>query len=381
LLADDSSNTLGDRVRLANLAALGNLNALGVALFAALRFANGTCAALRNHFANFVVTNLGTTLRNHFAGGVVTSLATLLANHTAGPVVTGLATLFANHTASRVVHNLAAVFANGAANFVVANLGAALRNHFANGVIANLGATLGNHSARGAGNHFALAFRNSVTDRVWALTSAAFTTVTSLANFLLLTSRNPDLLADGLWATLDALGAALAWAVNLLASRSIVRPSTWLTNCTTHHTTRNCFLTSFPMSTTNRNGLGVLLRNTHTVFRGANFGFAYSVVNRVVDRTRLGFVDGLHHCVVDGAATSFADGHIDRVVDRARLGLVHRLTNGVVDRSLMSFVHRLFDCVVDHSRVCLVHRLFDCVVDGSAVSFVNRLVYGVIDRS
>ena len=48
LLADDSRNALGDGVRFADLTALGDLDGLGVALFAALGFANRTGTALRN---------------------------------------------------------------------------------------------------------------------------------------------------------------------------------------------------------------------------------------------------------------------------------------------------------------------------------------------
>ncbi len=141
LLADNSRNALGDGVRFANLTALGDLDGLGVALFAALGFANRTWYGTRNHLAHAVGANLGAALRNHLASGVVASLgARLAAVASANRVVAGLGAALRNHLASGVVANFGPLLAVvTAANLVVASLGAALRNHLADGVVANLG--------------------------------------------------------------------------------------------------------------------------------------------------------------------------------------------------------------------------------------------------
>ncbi len=111
LLADDAWHALGDRVRFADLAALSDLDALGVALFAARGFADGLGAALGNHLANLVGANFRSALGNHLAGGVVASLGARLASVAgADRVVAGLGAALGNHFARRVVANLGAGF-------------------------------------------------------------------------------------------------------------------------------------------------------------------------------------------------------------------------------------------------------------------------------
>ena len=381
LLADRTRNALGDRVRFANLAALGDLDGPGEALGAALVDANGLGAALGNHLANLVVASLGAALGNHLASGVLADLRTRLADIAANGVVTGLGTALGNHLASGVLADLRTRFADVAANGVVTGLRSALGNHLASGVIASLGAALRNHLADRIVASLGTALGNLSANRVRDFTCATLFVVACAGDFLLLTGGNPDFLADRLGATLNAFGAARAGAIHASASRLVVSPSTGLTNRASHHRTRNGFRGCFPCSTIDRDGPGELLWNHNGVVLGANFLLLHGVVDRVVDRASLRFANRNHHGVVDGLAVSLVHRLVDGVVDRASLGLVHGLFDRVVDDLFVRLVNRLVDGVVDRTSLGLVHGLFDRVVDDPFVRLVNRLVDGVVDRT
>jgi len=197
----------------------------------------------------------------------------------------------------------------------------------------------------------------------------------------LLASWDPDFLADRLGATLNAFHSAFAWAVHGPASCCIEVRSTGLTHGATNHRSRNGFRHSFPVSTFDRDGLGVRLRNADAVVFRANLLFLHGVVNRVVDVSRTSFVRWHHHGVVGHFLTSFVHWLVDRVVDRLRTSFVHRFLDCVVDHPLVLFVNRLVNGVVDRFRASFVHRFLDCVVDHLFTSFVHRLVDCVVDRA
>ena len=381
MLANNSWYTLGDGVRLAYLAALGNLDSLCVALTTVLGAAHSLGAALLDHLAYAVGANFGLALRNHLASGVVHSSCSWLASHsTANGVSQSLCTWLASHLASRVVDNFASLLAVVATAYaVVDSLGSALRNHLADGVVANLAAALAYHSASGVVHNLRAALRNLLANGVRNLTCTALAAVLCASHFFLLTSRNPDLLADGLWWALNANSLASTWAVCTLAVACVVAPSTWLANCLLHHATRNCLSLCSPVTTFDCDHSCGRFRDDNAVTLSANFLLLNGVVNRVVHCALLGLTNWLHDTVVDRTATSFVHRLVDCVVDRLGTVLVLRRANGVVDCLRVCLVNRLLHGVVDRLGACLVLRLTNGVVDRSRVSLVDRLIDGVVD--
>lgn len=267
LLAHHSWNTTGHSVRLANLAALFDLNGFGVALTSTLGFANRTCAAFRDHFANTVSAGFGFALRDHFASCVVTDFASVLTNH----------------SAHFVAHFFGSTLWDHSANSVVASFSSALRYHFANTVSTSLGSTL----------------RHNTTDGVWNLPSSAFASVSCAADFFLFAGWYPDLFADGLRRTLHALCATFTRRVDTLAGARVVSPSPRLAYGLFHDRAGDRLSFCLPMSALNSHRTGILFRNANTVRFSSHFLFANRVVYGVVDLPGFCFIDWLANGVVD----------------------------------------------------------------------------------
>ena len=299
LLANHSWHATGHSVRLAYLAALLDLNGLGVALTSAFGFANRTGTAFWNHFAHTVGAGFGFALGNHFAGCVVTNLASVLANHSANLVTNFLGSALRNHLACCVVANFGSILANHTANFVTNFFGFALRNHSADCVVASFCAALRYHFANAVGAGFGPALRHNTANRIRHLASSAFASIPSAADLFLLASWYPHFLANGFWRTLHAFGTAFSRCVNTLACARIVSPSTGLTNGLFHYRAGDRLGLRFPMPTLNSHGPCVLFWDTNTVLFCSHLLLANSVVNGVVYLSCFGFVDWLAYGVIN----------------------------------------------------------------------------------
>ncbi len=280
------------------MAALLDLNSLGVAFTSALGFANRTCAAFWNHFAHPVTASSGFALGYHFAGCVVTNLTSVLANHSAHFVTNFSGSALGHHLACCVVANLGSILTNHAANLVTNFLGSALRDHSANCVVAGFCAALRYHFAHAIGASSGAALRHNTANRVRDLTSSTFTPILCAANFFLLARWNPNSLANRLWRALHAFGAAFARHVNALASARVVSPSARLTNGLFHDRAGDRLGLRFPMPTLNSHGSCVLFRDTNTVLFCSHFLFTNSIVDGVVYLSCFGFVDWFAYGVV-----------------------------------------------------------------------------------
>ena len=275
------------------------LDRLGVTLTTALGFADGTCAALRNHFAYTVGAGFRFALRNHFAGGVVTDLAAVLANHLADLVANFLGAAFGYHFAGGVVAHLLAVFANHSADLVGNLFGAAFGYHSANSVVAGFRATFRNHLADTVGASLGAALRHNSTNSVGHLTGAALASVSCAANLFLLTGWNPYFFTESLGRTLDTFGATFTRRVNTSACARVEVPSSPFAYGFPHNRARNRLRFRFPMTTFDSYRTRVLFRDAHAVLFRSHFLFANSVVDGVIDLPRFGFVNGLADGVFD----------------------------------------------------------------------------------
>lgn len=372
-----------------------NLDRLGIALATAFGFADGSCAALRNHFTYTVGAGFSLAFRNHFAGGVVAHLAAVLANHFTDLVANFLGAAFGNHFAGGVVAHLLAVLANHAADLVSDLFGAALRDHSANGVVAGLRAAFRNHFADTISASLGTALRYNSTNGVGHLTSTAFASVSSAADLFLLTGGNPNFFTHGFGRTLDAFSPALAGHVNTFACAWVKVPCSGFADGLPHDRTRNRLGFRFPMTAFDGHRAFVLFRNAHTVLFRSHFLFANRVVYGVIyfpcfcfvngladgvfDRPGFRLIDWLADCVLDGLCTRFVNRLLDGVVDRTLMRFVHGFADRVFDCFLPSLVHWSADGVIDRLLVLFVHGFADGVIDRPGACFVFRHHHGVID--
>jgi len=299
LLAHHSWNTTGHSVRLANLAALFDLNGFGVALTSTLGFANRTCAAFRDHFANTVSAGFGFALRDHFASCVVTDFASVLTNHSAHFVAHFFGSTLWHHLAGGVIANLGSILANHSAHFVAHFFGSTLWDHSANSVVASFSSALRYHFANTVSTSLGSTLRHNTTDGVWNLPSSAFASVSCAADFFLFAGWYPDLFADGLRRTLHALCATFTRRVDTLAGARVVSPSPRLAYGLFHDRAGDRLSFCLPMSALNSHRTGILFRNANTVRFSSHFLFANRVVYGVVDLPGFCFIDWLANGVVD----------------------------------------------------------------------------------
>lgn len=345
--ANGIGNSLGDVLanHPANLIAIRL--ALGFWYHAASCIGAVLNALLANHAANVIGAGLASALRNHPASGVGASLLTALGNHPAGGIGASLLTALRNHPASGVGASLAARLANHTANRIGASLAHALWYHPAGGVSNGLLTALGNHSA----------------DSIWNRVADALALVSNAIDRPFFATWHPNLLANGLWRALYALGSASAGAVNAAAAICIPCPVSWITDCAAYHRASYFLDDRIPMSTVDRYGLGVIDRLGNVADNFTRPSFLYRHHDGVVNDMIVRFAYWLHHGVVDNPFT----------------GLVHWARNGVVDNLFMRFVHGLHDGVVDDLVMGLVYGRHDSVIDDLVMSLVHWLHHGVVN--